>query len=62
MFSMPPAMSKEDPLTHIEVVKDQELNPIVDDCEVERWDPMIHEASIAHVPLLPMLDGKGCSL
>nr|CAB3495029.1 unnamed protein product [Digitaria exilis] len=48
---MPPAMSKEDLLTHIEVVKDQQLNPKIEDCEMDMWDPMIHEASIAHLPL-----------
>lgn len=58
--SVPPAMSDEDLLTHIEVVKVQELNQMVEDREVDRWDPMTLEASM---PLVPsMLDARGRGL
>lgn len=51
--SVPPAMSDEDLLTHIEVVKVQELNQMVEDREVDRWDPMTLEASTPLVFVKP---------
>ncbi|CAL4941195.1 unnamed protein product [Urochloa decumbens] len=51
---VPPAMREEDLLTHIEVVKDQELDLMVEDREMDRWDPMILEASMA-----PDVTGRG---
>ncbi|CAN6299835.1 unnamed protein product [Urochloa humidicola] len=43
---VPPVMREEELLTHIEVVKDWESNQMVEDRGVDRWDPMILEASI----------------
>ncbi|PUZ39731.1 hypothetical protein GQ55_9G360000 [Panicum hallii var. hallii] len=37
LSSVPPAMREDDLLTHIEVVKHQELNLIIEDREVDRW-------------------------
>ncbi|RLN15885.1 uncharacterized protein C2845_PM02G17630 [Panicum miliaceum] len=62
LSSVPPAMREDDLLTHIEVVKHQELNLITEDREVDRWDPMILEASMSPVPLLSMLETKGRGL
>jgi hypothetical protein len=62
LSSVPPAMREDDLLTHIEVVKHQELNLIIEDREVDRWDPMILEASMSPVPLLSMLETKGRGL
>ena len=62
LSSVPPAMREDDLLSHIEVVKHQELNLIVEDREVERWDPMILEASMPPVPLLSMPEDKGHGL
>ena len=59
---VPPAMREDDLLSHIEVVKHQELNLIVEDREVDRWDPMILEASMPPVPLLSMPEAKGRGL
>ena len=62
LSSVPPAMREDDLLSHIEVVKHQELNLIVEDREVDRWDPMILEASMPPVPLLSMPEDKGHDL
>ena len=62
LSSVPPAMREDDLLSHIEVVKHQELNLIVEDHEVDRWDPMILEASMPPVPLLSMPEDKGHGL
>ncbi|XP_039827313.1 putative F-box protein At3g16210 [Panicum virgatum] len=62
LSSVPPAMREGDLLSHIEFVKHQELNLIVEDREVDRWDPMILEASMPPVPLLSMPEAKGRGL